>query len=111
MISLTFGKHKNEDIRLVPLNYLNWISETFAPGKVRQIVDDEINRRSGVSVKLEQPKKPQRPQQVATAKKTWQESMRGAHYQWQDRYGGSHRIPNEVKMDGREHEECPFEFV
>ncbi len=105
MTSLTFGKHKGEDIKCIPIGYLKWISETFSAGKVRDLVDAEINRREGIKVTSPEPKKPKQ----AKVKTTWQESMRHSHYEWADTRGQRHRIPNDVQMAGRDSEMCPFE--
>lgn len=104
MISLTFGKHKNEDIRFVPLNYLNWIAESFSPGNVMTIVEEELDRRSGVSVKTEK----QVVNKPAKKNRVVQDSIRGSHYQWGDSNGSTHWIPSDVSMADRETELSPF---
>ena len=105
MVFLTFGKHKNDDIKLVPGDYLKWISESFAAGKVRDMVDVELEGRSGVSVghkELAQKHKP------AKAKRTIQDSVNGSHYSWIDRAGVMHWIPRDVQLSIGQSEQCPF---
>jgi uncharacterized protein (DUF3820 family) len=47
-MTLPFGKHKGEDLRDVPLDYLKWIeSQDWLKDEMREEVQFEINRRSG----------------------------------------------------------------
>jgi hypothetical protein len=105
VVVLTFGKHKYEDIRMVPIDYLKWISESFASGKVRDTVDKELARRSGVATNHHP--SDQKPK-ATNAKRTVQESVNGSHYQWIDRNGAMHWIPRDVVMSEDQNELCPF---
>lgn len=101
-----FGKYNGTHVREVPTDYLDWLIENDRCGRLREIIVDEVSsRRNGarpVTVQRVQPKL-QKPKRKPT-------SLAATHYAWTDPTGRVCMIPNEISMEGRENEECPFDM-
>lgn len=107
MEKMTFGKHKGVELSLVPIGYLKWVSESFSPGNIRDMVDRELSRRTGSPVADLIEKMGQERTSPKKRNRAIPDDSR-THYQWTDRTGKVHMIPNDVSMEGTENEECPF---
>lgn len=101
---MQFGKHKGELINSIPINYLRWAAENIS-GSVGRSLQQELQRRKQTVSSVPSAKEPSKPKKrdraIPDDSKT--------HYQWADRTGKVHMIPNDVSMEGTEDEECPFE--
>lgn len=90
-----FGKHKGLKFSEIPLDYLRWMNrEIKSPTRIVEQVKSELSKRSGTAIK--------RP----TTSKSWHDPS--THYEWTDRRGKVHSIPNDVSMVNTENEVCPF---
>ena len=105
---MEFGKHKGEQITLVPMKYLMWCAENITRGSAVGLIAAEINRRAGsvASSSGAATVKPSASKQIRR-RRSLDDSK--THYGWTDRNGFTHSIPNDVSMAGRESEECPFD--
>lgn len=107
---MEFGKHKGENITLVPKNYLEWCADNITRGSAVHMIAAEINRRAGSvpssagvsSVKPSASKQNRRRRSLDDSR---------THYLWEDKNGFVHSVPLDVLMVGRETEECPFDVT
>lgn len=105
---MEFGKHKGEQITLVPMKYLMWCAENITRGSAVGLIAAEINRR-GCSVPSSAGAASGKPSASKQNRRRRSLDDLKTHYGWTDRNGFTHSIPNDVSMTGRENEECPFD--
>lgn len=53
---LTFGKHKDSDIRDVPQSYLEWLCDNTKEGPTQQMCNEELRSRAGKSISTKHPR-------------------------------------------------------
>ena len=49
MVSLNFGDYKGDDIQDVPISYLRWCEKNLTNARCKDVISDEITRRTGKS--------------------------------------------------------------
>jgi len=101
---MPFGKHQGRLISGLPQSYLEWAAENIK-GDVGTKLKEERQRRTesgSAASPIKEPKKAKKRDRAIP-------DDSGTHYPWTDRTGKVHMIPNDVDMDGRESEECPFD--
>ena len=87
---LTFGKHKGKSLSEVPLDYLQWMQRTINLSEwLHTNLERELELRAG------------------TPKESPYDDS-STHYNWTDRNGEVHSIPNDVSLVGKENESAPF---
>lgn len=103
---MPFGKYKGQSIENIDLEYLRWLVENGRAGRMKQPILDLIASRGNkppVEKPIEHAKKPKQNRDLS------QYDDSKTHYDWTDRNGKTHRIPNDVSLQGTEHEEPPFD--
>ena len=93
---IQFGKYKGLNYSELPLDYLQWMKrEIKSPEKTVIQINFELERR-----------KTNVPVKISNSKEPWNDPS--THYQWTDRNGKVHSIPNDVSLAGKETEVAPF---
>ena len=88
---MNFGVHRDKPLTEVPGDYVKWmLREVKISDSFRLTLENEMKHRASPD----------------STKEHWNDTS--THYQWTDRNGKSHWIPNNVDMSNTDNELCPF---
>lgn len=92
-----FGAHRGKHVSDLSTAYLHFLLDKQATGLMKPAIEAELLDRN--EPHKSQPKPKRKPTSLAAT-----------HYAWTDPTGRVCMIPNEISMEGRENEECPFDM-